>query len=386
MEVNDIMDDIKKERSSLTLSANYKIIQESRKRLKESIKRSIIFAKPIISREGIGVIYPNTINVIQGKSGVHKSRLVENICCSLLTKSPGQSFLGFTANCNENFTVLYVDTERNHTDQYPFALQKIVINSGYPVDSEIPNFDFISLIEVNREERFESLKEYLNKLRKNLNHHIVIVLDVLTDIIKNFNDPNESLKLIDLMNVMINNFNVTFIGIIHENPNSGDKARGHLGTEISNKATTVIQIGFEKDKNNANTDLIKVSYLKCRSTRRLEDFHLMYSEELNGLELAASETVKNILDSRKNKANIQELKIFLAQNLQESLSKEILFEKIISEFDCSPRIAEERLKQLVNSKEVFNNKFSFECYLTKFAHERRVYYQLKLLNEPPNSI
>ncbi|MBL0049663.1 MAG: hypothetical protein IPP32_16390 [Bacteroidetes bacterium] len=386
MEASEIIKEIREEKNGLVISSNYKLIQASRGRLKEIIKRQIIFSKPIITREGIGIIYPNTISTIQGKSGVHKSRLTENLCCCLLTKVPEKSYLGYSASSDEKFTVLYVDTERNQSDQFPYALQKIVTNSGFPMESEIANFDFISLVEISREERFEALKDYLSNLRKTNKNHIVIILDVLTDIIKNFNDPNESLKLIDLMNMMINQSNVTFIGIIHENPNGNDKARGHLGTEIFNKSSTVMQIGFEKDKKNNNTDLIKVSYLKCRSTRRLEDFYLVYSDVTNGLELAEGELINDILDARKSKANIIELKKFLAQTLHTPLSKDILFENIKAEFECSYRIIEDRLKQLVNSKELFNNKFGFESFLTKYTENRKVVYALHTQKTNPNTL
>ncbi len=381
MEVSEIISEIKREKNDLEISFNYKLIQDSRQRLKKCIMGNIIFSKPIISREEVGIIYPNTINIIQGKSGVHKSRLVENLCCVFLSKISGKSFLGFSANCSEKYTVLYVDTERNQKDQYPYALQKIILNSGYSVNEEIKNFDFISLIEITREARFDALKEYLEKMRRTISDHIVIVLDVLTDIIKNFNDPNESMKLIDLMNMMINSSNVTFIGIIHENPNSGDKARGHLGTEVFNKSSTVLQIGMEKDNKNSVTDLIKVSYLKCRNTRRQQDFHLVYSEISNGLEIADETLVKNVQDSQKIKAQLPELKKFLAQNLHESQSKELLFEKIIAKFNCSARIVEERLKQLTDSKEIFNNKFGFECFLEKIRKERQVFYCLSKPNK-----
>ena len=48
-----------------------------------------------------------------------------------------------------------------------------------------------------------------------------------------------------------------------------DRARGHLGTKIVNKASIVIQIGFEKDAQNHNTELLKVAYLKCRSSKNM---------------------------------------------------------------------------------------------------------------------
>ena len=86
------------------------------------------------------------------------------------------------------------------------------------------------------------------------------------------------MKLIDMMNQSINRYDVTFLYLIHENPVNTDKAPGHLGTEILNKASTVIQIGFEKDAQNHNTDLINVNFLKCRSSKKHDPFYVQYSD------------------------------------------------------------------------------------------------------------
>jgi hypothetical protein len=134
-------------------------------------------------------------------------------------------------------------------------------------------FDYISLLEFGREERFDMLNiVFRARIRKKFPMHIFIVLDVITDCVFNFNDTKDSMKLIDMMNQTINRYDVTFLCLIHENPGSADKARGHLGTEILNKASTVIQIGFEKDAQNHNTDLLKVAYFKCRSSKKHEPF------------------------------------------------------------------------------------------------------------------
>lgn len=87
------------------------------------------------------------------------------------------------------------------------------------------------------------------------------------------------MKLIDLMNEMINEQNVTFICVIHENPNGGNKARGHLGTELGNKASTTIQLSLENV-------LIYVKYLKTRRTQKPPTLHLQYSEAQRELILA----------------------------------------------------------------------------------------------------
>ena len=196
--------------------------------------QNITFSKPILRLNGLGVVYPNTINVIQGKKGVHKSRLTELIAACFLDKAKGD-FLGFTREMEQPIVVLYVDTERNQVDQFPFALQRIKLKAGYNKEDMPSNLDCISLINIPRSNRFEVLSDYIEGIRRmHKNHHFLIILDVSTDCVENFNDVSECMKLIDLMNELINQQNVTFLAVIHENPGT-EKARGHIGTEIINK-------------------------------------------------------------------------------------------------------------------------------------------------------
>lgn len=344
--------------------------------IKQMLKETITFSQPIIERENEGIIYPNTINIIQGKSGVHKSRLAENICSSILTRDGMAEFLGFRSNNSRTYSLLYIDTERNIRDQYPYALQKIIENSGYPKTFIPNNFDFISMIDVPRLERFESLKEYLYQYRKTNNDHLVVIIDVITDCMQNFNDAAETMKIIDLLNVMINESDVTFICLIHENPSSQEKARGHLGSELTAKGSTVIQIGFEKDSSNNNTDLIKLKYLKCRSSRRFSPVFLKFSDTLKNLVIAENELIDSTAAARKSKATLNEIKTSLPEILKEKTHKTELIETLCTKFCCSARTIETRLSELINSKSIIMKDMGITYLLDKITENKNVYFVL----------
>lgn len=177
--------------------------------------------------------------------------------------------------------VVLIDTERNLNDQLPFALQKIQTNAGYDISEiQIP-FEFTSLLNEERHLRYQALDEYISYLRKkHIGKHLIVILDVMSDCIENFNDPASSLKLVDMMNKTINEQNVTYICVIHENPGS-EKARGHLGSEVVNKASLVLQIGF--DKSIQNSEVIKLTFLHCRSIKRPDPIYLVYDNQSSRL-------------------------------------------------------------------------------------------------------
>jgi hypothetical protein len=276
-------------------------------------------------------------------------------------------------------TVCYVDTERNLTEQFPYAIQQILRKGGFNINDNPANFDYISLLEVPRKDRFNALTEYLNYVRNKYLGNIMIVLDVVTDCIKDFNKSEDSMELIDLMNSTINKYDVTFICLIHENPGSADKARGHLGTELMNKSSTVMQVGFEKGKNGKSSDLIVLNFLKTRSTKRLEPLFMVYCNQYHGLVQASPDAVAEMVQSRQLKAEIPEMVEYLQNYISEAVSSRVLLNDIADEFQCSTKIARTRLKEICEQYIHLKNQQGELCHLEKVQLGKEVFYQFKVL-------
>ncbi len=377
-----IQDDDKKlieQGNEASISPNLKIILDIRESLKNLKASDIKFSEPVLMQGENAVIFPNTINVIQGQAGSHKSRLAENICAVFLKlNSCDNELLAFSrSGFNATHTVIYVDTERNLSEQLPYALQSIQIKAGYNKADHPLNFEYTSLLKINRKERFSALIEYLNYIRENTTNPLFIVLDISTDCIEDFNRVDKSLELIDHMIMAINEHNVIFLCIIHENPNS-DKARGHFGTELMNKASTVMQVRFEKNASQNDTDIIRVKYLKCRSRARHASFNMKYSQEANGLVLADADDVSGVINSRKHKACNEDVIDLLENYLAygATLSRVELLDKLCKDLEASQRTVENRIAEIINSEiEIFNEKGE-SCKLSKETKEKTVFYKL----------
>jgi hypothetical protein len=359
-------------------------VLKTREVLATNKAQKIIFSNPILKQKDNPVFFPKTINVLQGKAGVHKSRLAQIICSSLLkTSYCEKELLGFKRDIFKSYAICYVDTERNLSEQLPYALQQIQVMAGYDIEDNPDNFDYISLLEFERKERFDVLNEYLDHIRLKYDRHILIVLDVITDCVYNFNDAKDSMALIDMMNISINRYDVTFLCLIHENPGSIDKARGHLGTEIMNKASTVIQVGFEKDAEHREMDLIKVTYLKCRSSRKHEPFYVQYSDEDNSLVLADPDTIFELLQKKKQKASAVDIMEYLETILSEPMPRRELYQNLCSEFNCKDRLMDERLNEIIDAKAVLHDKDYKECHLIKEKQGKTIFYKLQPVEPLP---
>ena len=75
----------------------------------------------------------------------------------------------------------------------------------------------------------------------------LVVIDGIRDMVYDINSSSESTKVISLLMTWTGERNIHIHTILHQN--KGDEhARGHIGTELSNKAETVLQV--EKDEKN----------------------------------------------------------------------------------------------------------------------------------------
>lgn len=356
-------------------------------KLKNRKSEEIKKVKAILNHQDNGLIFPRTINIIQGKAGVHKSRLAETICSALIKKvNSNLDLLGFSTDMMNKPTIAYIDTERNLSEQFPYALQQVLSKAGYSKDEDPFNFKYTSLLHTPRAERFKELTIYLNWVRTQYQGNIVIVLDVVTDCIRDFNKAEDSMGLIDLMNSAINKYDVTFICLIHENPGNTDKARGHLGTELMNKSSTVMQVGFEKGKNGKASDLIALNFLKTRSTKRFESMYLRYCELSHGLVQAEPDAINEVMQSRQMKAEVPEIIEYLQHYIKEPVSSKTLLNDIADEFQCSTKIARTRLKEICEQYIHLKNHLNELCHLEKAQIGKEVFYQFKVLEKQKDSM
>jgi hypothetical protein len=374
------------EEAGRSASSTLRKLLETQRTLKEMKSTDIHFSPPILTRDDAAVFFPSTINTIQGQTGAHKSRFAEVICSALLKRQNcNRPLLNFDRqDSNRNFHVVYVDTERNLKEQFPTALQNILKGAGYCKEDNPPTFHYISLLMEERGKRFEALNEYLKHLRTTTDAPLFVVLDVTSDCVEDFNRVDKSMELIDMMGRSINENDVTFLCVLHENPGS-EKMRGHLGTELSNKSTTVIQIAYVKDSSNNDTHVLKVTFKKCRSTKRHEPFFIKYSEVGNELVLADEIDLHTIDNARKIKANTLEMTEALTELLgnQQRLQRALLIKALCKRTGASTNTIENRLKGLWETKTIIPDINDVHCTLSNSRDKgvrNKVYFLTPILD------
>lgn len=351
----------------------------------KAINSTIHFRKPLLERENVGIIYPYTINLIQGGYGTHKSRLAETICSTFLSKDNEREFIGFkrTGLNPDDIFVVYVDSERNVRDQLPYALQRMIVNAGYSLDTLPSNFISLPLVDIQRENRFNVLEKLIRRIKEQTDKHLAVVLDVVTDCNQSFNDAKDSLTLVDMMNKMINRDEITFICIIHENFGM-EKARGHLGSEISNKSTTIIQVKKEEHNHGVtDEDIYRLRFLKSRMTKRPKDYFIYFDQYSKDLQIVEDlEVLQSLKKEKSVKAPVEEVKVALCDILTHPLNQNELIEELKREFDASANTLKERLKMIQDGEVIVTNDSSYQFSIS--TEGRSTIYAVKECNEINN--
>jgi hypothetical protein len=311
--------------------------------------------EPLLSSNGNPIIFKNTMVMIQGQTGTHKSRLATSLVSVLVSKIPDLALLGFSRAIDERPTVIYVDTERNINYTLPIAIRQILNDSGLNLEELKTKFSILPLVNIGRQFRTETMGQQFVELTgfDNEKKHFVIVLDIVSDLISDFNNVVNSLQLTDLLNTAANTFDLTFIVVLHENP-GGEKARGHLGTELANKASTVLQISLGEINN-----VFKLKVLKSRSTEKYNEILLKYDTSVNNLTV-----VDDMLNLAASDPDIIKLCTALGDKNFKVIERQALIDYLVKELRWGQRKIEDKLKKFVNNGIRFETLFG-SAILTK---------------------
>ena len=193
---------------------------------------------------------------IKGSKGSRKSFLLQQLERNGLT---GGNILGFKVDL-QGKKILHIDTEME-----PEFVDERYRLMAAQIGAE--NMDNLLMHFV----RDKSSKERMGFIDWVLHHEYkdevgLIVIDGVTDIVRDFNDKAESSDLANWLMYIGELTGAPTLNVIHNNPGSF-KARGHAGTEVENKAAVL----FNVEKNDWNE-----STVRCDKTRGGPPFATMH--------------------------------------------------------------------------------------------------------------
>lgn len=207
--------------------------------------RSLVLDPTIIPPEPPSIIKMNDIPICRlgdfslliGRAKSRKTALA--LYLASLAINPADSLMaekrGFAGvRQMENQSVLYIDTEQGGYDSAMAA------NMIYQLSNVSEKIKYVPIRPFSTEEKFELVEYLINEFTE----CPLVILDGVRDIAtKGINDEETATKINDYLLRITQKYNRHIINILHQNKDKKDaNARGHLGTELTNKSETTIEV------------------------------------------------------------------------------------------------------------------------------------------------
>lgn len=174
------------------------------------------------------------ISMVYGKAKSRKSFFINMMVATLLV---GGEFKGFKGCLSKNKKrVLYFDTEQG-TYHVQLAVSRICQQIGVP---NPPNLTVYALRKYKPSERVE-LIEYAIQNTPNVGF---VVIDGIRDLVTSINDEDQATEITSCLMKWSEEQQIHIACVLHQNKNDLN-ARGHLGTELTNKSEAVLSVAID---------------------------------------------------------------------------------------------------------------------------------------------
>lgn len=217
------------------------------------------------SKNGSSIVgtYGNFSAVI-GKAKSRKTFLISLVAASFISLKLLMGKIKATAHQPKNKILLF------DTEQSKFHLQKVVKRIlSVAGNCNADQFEAFCLRTFDPKTRLAMMKR---KLQGEPNTAIAII-DGIRDVAFDINDAKEATEITTDLMKFSEELGIHIMVVIHQNKNDNN-ARGHLGTEIINKAESVLQVA--KDPTNEQVSIVEAE--RCRE-KEFDPFAFRITEE-----------------------------------------------------------------------------------------------------------
>ena len=183
-----------------------------------------------------------TLGYFSAPIGKAKSKKTFNVSAIAASALVNGTVLNYRSSFPENKrTILYIDTEQgnNHCQN---VLHRILQLADLPKDKDADNLTMLALRKYSPEMRLAIVEQAIDSI-PNLG---LVIIDGIRDFMYDINSPNEATNIISKFMQWTDDRQIHIHTILYQNKND-EHARGHIGTELNNKAETIMQVEVDKD-------------------------------------------------------------------------------------------------------------------------------------------
>lgn len=197
-----------------------------------------------------------TLGNFSASTGKAKSRKTFNVISLVAAALSGRQILEYKVKVPENRPlVLYFDTEQSkyHCHRLLSRVYKLI---DYPPTKVHGNLKLISLREYPTKERFNIIEYALFKYADRVG---LVIIDGIRDLVYDINNATEATEITGKLMKWSQELNIHIHTVLHLNKGD-DNTRGHLGTELNNKAESILQV--TKSDMDANYSTVAPKFIR----------------------------------------------------------------------------------------------------------------------------
>lgn len=189
--------------------------------------------------------------------GKAKSKKTYNVSAMSAACISNSTVLKYRANLPEGKRkVLYFDTEQSRYHCHN-VLERVLKLAKLPSSTDTDKIKFIGLREYSPSLRISLIDYALRTYRG----YGFVVIDGIRDLMYDINNCKEATDVMTLLMKWTSKYNLHIHCILHQNKNDSN-SRGHIGTELENKAETVLTIA--KDNNNSIISEVTPKHMRAK--------------------------------------------------------------------------------------------------------------------------
>jgi hypothetical protein len=192
---------------------------------------------------GIEICTPGNLTTFFAQPKAGKTAAINAVIASTFA-APGADCFGFTSENPHGFAVVHFDTEQCQLDHWT-GVGRLIRRAK--VDAAPPWLLSYWLKGFTVEEIREAISLLLAAAKQKFGGIHSGIIDGTADAVNDVNDPAECNPFVARLEMLAVDFDCPILNVIHLNPGSTFKTRGHLGSHLERKSETNIQL--EKDEN-----------------------------------------------------------------------------------------------------------------------------------------
>lgn len=156
----------------------------------------------------------------------------------------------------------------------------------------------------------------------------IVVIDGIRDLMSNINDPDETTEVLVWLEKLTIQYNLSIINILHINK-TDNNARGHIGSELLNKAECTIEVEYDEKTHN--------SIVKCESSREKPFEPFAFTHGPTGLPELLGAPAGQSQDNRDQMERLQQ--VFEGQVLR--------YKELVEQIGIHFQVGEKKSKSMV---------------------------------------